>query len=126
MAIDLFKARDECKRQGLAFPCSLCNYYWDSVDRRRAEGKAGCDQTECGGPRSGETFPLYKGALPAGEWGHFCFVCGSDERLTALRVSSRTRTLAVCGAHGSLVEGWLKDVARPLPKQILFVGSTRV
>ena len=119
MPIDLRKAYEETKL-GLCFPCAMCNHFWNA---RKEEGVAACRRPECGGPRSGESFPSYDGPIPKGEWGHFCFICGDHGKTLRFRVADAGRTLGVCVEHQPLVDRWLRDVKNPLPRPLIFLGD---
>lgn len=78
---------------GLIFICRMC----ERMAEQLAQGADKC-HLDCGGPRRGRSFPLYKGPLTAGWLEEHCFVCDGTAAKT-LRLSGGLevhRALGVC------------------------------
>lgn len=58
---------------GMSAVCAWCEH-WHDAKRRGETVKCG---KQCGGPKSGMTFPLYKGPMKS-RLGEFCFICGKS------------------------------------------------
>ena len=81
------------KDPALFFVCRFCVVMAEQWDR----GERVCHR-QCGGPRKGRTFPLYRGPMTEDYLRWHCFVCGnSAERY--IKVSSGTRELGICVKH---------------------------
>lgn len=86
----------------LAFVCRFCTKMGEQIK----QGAQYC-RLQCGGPKKGQTFPLYNGPLTDGWLEGHCYLCGADAALT-LKVQEQGivgntgRTLGVCRPHADL------------------------
>lgn len=79
--------------KSFVFVCRFC----ERLAEARDAGRETCNQ-DCGGPKRGRDFPLYKGPLTPGYMVDHCFVCGEGTSLS-VTTSGSNRHLGVCKRH---------------------------
>lgn len=85
--------------EGYAFPCATCQKLWRARERGMEACEAALGGLDCGGPISGQSFPLYEGPLTPQALATHCFFCGDQAAEAVTTPEQPTRFVGVCKRH---------------------------
>ena len=89
-------AMAEAMAKGAPITCASCRHFH--------EGNMYCGKTECGGPGSGNDFPLYDGPIPREKFAERCLICGNGEVQFNIVLGEGKTKYSLCAKHRQVFE----------------------